>query len=335
MHTDRRLRFVGEARRALNNGGLIAGYGIPMPDLLEEIELILPMFDPDDIELTGNVLLGNGQFYTFGRWQPDTLSHVLEICRRYDYDELSNTVCMLFYVQLSPVNPAAVLAAAAVPSADLVEQMDNVGGAGFSLMLLTQPYKDDAMFIPSFGNCFLKSLRYLGYKLRSQAKDGPGVTTTRQQNMTVCKELGILVTVFSLSGLDILGDPLEATRSVDMLACCIKRGFYHVGVLKDGSSVCLEEDVHESSRRHSKCSQTKLFEIESVRFHDSSNEPLVFGRNRLEVHAHVRQTVLRGQERRHTGDDRFERRRIQTDRSRGNGGVASPDTREKLAHAMF
>ncbi len=83
---------------------------------------------------------------------------MLEICRRYDDDELSNTMCMLFYIQLAPANPAAVLAAAAVPPADLVEEMDNVGGAGFSLMLLTQSYEDDAIFIPSFGNCFVKSL---------------------------------------------------------------------------------------------------------------------------------------------------------------------------------
>ncbi len=48
--------------------------------------------------------------------------------------------------------------------------------------------------------------------------------------MIMCKELGILVTVFSLSGLDILGDPVEATKSVNMLACCIRKGLYHVGV---------------------------------------------------------------------------------------------------------
>ncbi len=30
-----------------------------MAALLEEIELILPIYDPDDIQLTGNVLLGN------------------------------------------------------------------------------------------------------------------------------------------------------------------------------------------------------------------------------------------------------------------------------------
>ncbi len=137
------------------------------------------MYDPDDIELTGNILLGNGQIYTFGRWQPDILSHVLEICRRYDDDELSNTFCLLFYIQLSPLNPAAVLAAAAMP-ANLVQQMDNVGGAGYSLMLMTHSYEDSAMFVPSFGNCFVKSLKYLGYKLRSQAKDGSGLISRQE-----------------------------------------------------------------------------------------------------------------------------------------------------------
>ena len=85
--------------------------------------------------------------------------------------------------------------------------------------------------------------------------------------MTICKELGILVTVFSLSGLDILGDPLKATKSMDMLA--IKKGFYHVGVLKDGSSVCLEDalvkftnhvdDIQSVLKRN--CSKLKVFDF--------------------------------------------------------------------------
>ncbi len=222
------LDTVGEVSQVMFNGGIVAALQYNLDDVLNVFAHVYPATTPLGSVLFTGYITGNGRLFGFGRYYPQSLQDVLDQLDKYNIGPEEAVVVRGYFqdgggfIRQHPHGPF-------MPIHQL--HLQDTGGIGGSVHLMTHSVDTLYMYNPSFGDCFRKCLRYVGFDCK--VLNHPSVKSTREENQFICTQLKLTVMIVSIEGVDVIQSRSHTEQIIYMLAHRIKSSnTHHVCLLK-------------------------------------------------------------------------------------------------------
>ena len=222
------LDTVGEVSQVMFNGGIVAALQYNLDDVLNVFAHVYPATTPLGSVLFTGYITGNGRLFGFGRYYPQSLQDVLDQLDKYNIGPEEAVVVRGYFqdgggfIRQHPNGPF-------MPIHQL--HLQDTGGIGGSVHLMTHAVDTLYTYNPSFGDCFRKCLRYVGFDCK--VLNHPSVKSTRKENQLICTQLKLTVMIVSIEGVDVIQSRSHTEKIIYMLAHKIKSSnTHHVCLLK-------------------------------------------------------------------------------------------------------
>ncbi len=223
------LDTVGEVSQVMFNGGIVAALQYNLDDVLNVFAHVYPATTPLGSVLFTGYITGNGRLFGFGRYYPQSLQDVLDQLDKYNIGPEEAIVVRGYFqdgggfIQQHPHGPF-------MPIHQL--HLQDTGGIGGSVHLMTHAVDTLYTYNPSFGDCFRKCLRYAGFDCK--VLNHPSVKSTRKENQFMCTQFKLTVMIVSIEGVDVIQSRSSTDKIIYMLARRVNNGSntHHVCLLK-------------------------------------------------------------------------------------------------------